>query len=53
MTKGPTQKEIDKEQAIDDCIKYGTPTPGVDHSNHYKKIEVLMGIEKEKEKPND
>lgn len=42
------RKELDKEQAKDDCIKYGTPTLGIDHSNHYKKIEVLMGIEKEK-----
>ncbi len=50
MNKGPTQKDIDKERAYTDCIKYGTPTPGVDHSNHYVKIEVLMGIEPEKEK---
>ena len=30
------QKDIDKERAVQDCIKYGTPTPGVDHSNHWK-----------------
>ncbi len=53
MNKGPTRKDIDKEQAVADCIKYRTPTPGVDHSNHYKKIEVLMGIKEDKEKPND
>ncbi len=27
-------RELLKEQAYDDCVKYGTPTPGVDHSNH-------------------
>ena len=43
------QKAIDREEAIDDCITYGCPDPSVDHSNHYKKIEVLMG----KEKDND
>ncbi len=26
-----SQKELDKEQAMDDCIKYGTPTLGVKH----------------------
>lgn len=41
------RKELDKEQADDDCKKYGTPTPGVDHSNHYVDIKVLMGKEKE------
>ncbi len=30
-----SQKDIDKEEAKDACIKYGTPTPGVDHNNHY------------------
>lgn len=40
------QREIDKIRAVDGCIKYGTPTPGVDHGNHYVKIEVLMGKEK-------
>ncbi len=30
------QKELDKEIAYDDCKKYGTPTLGVDHRNHYK-----------------
>ncbi len=33
-----TQKDIDKEQAVADCIKYGTPTLGVDHSNYYKPL---------------
>jgi len=47
------QKDHDKEEAIADCIKYGTPTLGVDHSNHYEKIEVLMGIEPKKEKDDD
>ena len=44
------QKDHDKEIAYEDCIRFGTSTPGVDHSNHYEKIEVLMGIEPEKEK---
>ncbi len=43
------QKDHDKEEAKAECIKYGTPRMGVDHSNHYVKIEVLMGIEKEKD----
>ncbi len=43
------QKDHDKEKAKADCIKYGTPRMGVDHSNHYKRIEVLMGLEKEKD----
>ena len=30
------QREIDKLRAVKDCIEYGTPTPGVDHSDHYK-----------------
>ncbi len=47
-----TQKELDKERARKDCIKYGTPSPSVDHSNHYVKIEVLMGLEPAKEKDN-
>ena len=42
----PNKDEI-KEQAYDDCRKYGTPSPSVDHRNHYKRIEVLMGKEKE------
>ena len=33
-----TQKELDKEQANADFITYGTPTPGVDHSNHWKPL---------------
>ena len=41
------QRDIDKERAIQDCIKYGTPDPSVDHSNHYRKIEILMGKEKD------
>lgn len=44
-----SQKELDREEARNDCIIYGTPTPGVDHSSHYKTIEVLMGIDKEKD----
>lgn len=43
-------QEALKEQARDDCIKYGAPNLGVDHSNHYKRIEVLMGIEPDEEK---
>lgn len=31
-------KERLRVQAIDDCIEYGTPTMGVDHSNHYKPV---------------
>ena len=27
-----------RERAYRDCIEYGTPTPGVDHRNHYKPI---------------
>ncbi len=46
-------REAIKERARDDCIKYGAPNLGVDHSNHYVKIEVLMGIEDDKEKAND
>ena len=46
----PSQEDIDREEAIADCVKYPPPTMGVDHSNHYKKIEVLMGIEPKKEK---
>ncbi len=40
-----------RERAYRDCIKYGTPTPGVDHSSHYKKIpyETLKEPDKEKE----
>ncbi len=44
------QKDHDQEEAKNACIKFGTPTLGVDHRSHYKKIEVLMGIEPEKEK---
>lgn len=42
-------QEALKEQVRDDCIKYGTPTLGVDHSNHYKKIpyETLKEPDKE------
>ena len=42
-------QEALKEQAKDDCVKYGAPNLGVDHSNHYKKIEVLMSIDEEKD----
>jgi len=38
------QKDIDAERAKQDCIKYGTPTMGVDHSNHYKPIKELMHL---------
>ena len=44
------QKDHDRKEANADCIKHGTPTLGVDHRNHYVKIEVLMGIEPKKEK---
>ena len=48
------QKEHDKVCAKEDCIKYGTPTMGVDHSNHYRPIEELMELaSKVKEKEND
>ncbi len=30
------RKELDREKAKSDCIKYGTPTLGVDHNNHYQ-----------------
>ena len=30
------QKDIDKDRAVADCLKYGVPSPSVDHSNHYK-----------------
>ncbi len=43
------QKELDKEMAYDGCKRFGTPDPSVDHSNHYKKIKVLMELGKEKE----
>ncbi len=33
-----SQKDHDKDKAKADCIKYGTPTMGVDHSSHYKPI---------------
>ena len=33
-----------RERAYRDCIKYGTPTPGVDHNNHYRPIEELIEI---------
>ena len=33
------RKDLDKEIAVAGCIKYGTPTPGVRHSAHYKKNE--------------
>lgn len=32
------RKEQLKEQAYDDCKAYGTPTMGIDHSNHYKPL---------------
>ena len=44
------RKEQLKEQAKDDCfVRFGTPTPGVDHSNHYEKIpyETLKEVDKE------
>ncbi len=44
------QKDHDQAEARAECIKHGTPTPGVDHRSHYKKIEALMGIEPNKEK---
>ncbi len=44
------QKETNREEAKSDCIKYGAPNLGVDHSSHWKKIEVLMGIEPDEEK---
>ncbi len=42
-------KELDREEAINDCIKYGAPNLGVDHSNHWKKIpyETLKEVDKE------
>ncbi len=49
-------KEQLKEQAYDDCVKYGTPTMGIDHSNHYKTMTELMEIVRKidmTEKPND
>ena len=44
---GVERKELDKEEARDDCKKYGAPTPGVDHSNHWKKIPYETLPEKE------
>ncbi len=44
------QKDHDQDEAKADCIKHGTPTMGVDHSNHYEKIELLIEIEPKKEK---
>ncbi len=44
------RKELDREEAKDDCIKHGAPTLGVDHNNHYRPIEELMAIEEDKEK---
>ena len=45
------QKESNREEARDDCIKYGAPNLSVDHSNHWKKIpyETLKEVDKEKE----
>ncbi len=42
-------KELDREEARNDCIKYGAPNLGVDHSNHYKKIPYETLTEKETE----
>ncbi len=49
------QKETNREEAKADCIKYGTPTLGVDHSNHYKKMpyETLKEADKEKSNGSD
>lgn len=33
-----TQKDIDKERAVRECINSGTTTRGVDHSNHYRPV---------------
>ena len=44
-----TQADIDKERAYKECKASGVPTMGVDHRNHYRKIEILMGKEKEDE----
>lgn len=46
-----SQKELDRERAKEDCVKYGIPTPGVDHSSHYKKIPYAKQ-EADKEKDN-
>ncbi len=32
------RREQVKDEAVNDCVEYGTPTIGVDHSNHYKPI---------------
>ena len=32
------RREQVKEEAVNECIEYGTPTMGVDHGNHYKPI---------------
>ena len=42
-------RELRREEARDDCIKYGAPNLSVDHSNHYKKIpyETLKEPDKE------
>jgi len=44
-------KELDREETRDDCIKYGAPNLGVDHSNHWKKMPYETVPDKEK--PND
>ncbi len=42
-------RELRREEARDDCIKYGAPNLSVDHSSHYKKIpyETLKEVDKE------
>ncbi len=43
------QKETNREEAKSDCIKYGAPNLGVDHSSHWKKIPYKTLPDKEKE----
>ncbi len=48
-------REALKEQAYDDCIKYGTPTLGVDHGTHYKLLPYQTSAtpDDKQEKEND
>ncbi len=37
------RKELDREEAKDDCIKHGAPSLGVDHSSHYERDAERAG----------
>ncbi len=31
-----SEKDVQKDRAVADCINFGTPTLGIDHSSHYR-----------------